>query len=66
MNMFHEFERDDRFMTPVPAPRPVRPLSAVLIMVLAGLIGVVILGLSCNWASQTGAMFDLAWNLMAP
>ncbi len=36
MNMFHEFERDDRFMTPVPAPRPVRPLSAVLIMVLAG------------------------------
>ncbi len=66
MNVFHEFERDDRFMSPMPAAPPGRPIVPVLAVVLAGLIGVAILGAICNRASQTQPIFDLAWNLMAP
>jgi hypothetical protein len=66
MKIFDELERDDRFMSPIPAPTPARPALVGLAVLLAGLIGLVMAGSIYGYAPDIGSMVDLAWNLMGP
>jgi hypothetical protein len=66
MKVFYELERDDRFMSRIPAPTLARSVLAGVAVLLAGLIGLVIAGSIYGYAPDTGPVFDFAWNLMAP